>query len=67
MMTDAIARITTNPLISIHASFADREIFPIDTRYFANARTIRGLIGDIINERKQQKNSEASDIISLLL
>ena len=40
---------------------------PTDKYYFKNCLTIRSFIGSIIDEKKAVKNSNASDVISLIL
>ena len=67
ILNDIIYRMTSNPLISMHESFAEKEIFAFDTRYVANARTIRNYIRSIIEDKKKLNDPEACDIVSLLL
>jgi len=33
--------------------FAAKEIFAIDTRYFANCYALRGFLTNVVNERKK--------------
>lgn len=67
IMKDMIARVSTNPFISINTAFAEKELFTVDTRFFANAKVLRDFIRNIIDERKANNDPEAFDIISLLL
>ena len=67
ILNDIIYRMLNNPLISMHESFAEKEIFSFDTHYVANARTIRNYIRSIIEDKKKLNDPEACDIVSLLL
>lgn len=68
IVEDQMSRFTKNPLLKINpAKFAEKEIFGVDTRFFANIRELRGFIKKIIEAKKEQKDNEAGDIVALLL
>jgi len=67
LIDDSIKRITQNPLIAMSEFFAEKEIFTIDTRFIKNARSLRGFMTQIINDKRKLNDPEACDIISLLL
>ena len=68
IIEDQMSRLTKNPLLKINpAKYAEKEIFAVDTRFFANVRELRGFIKKIIEAKKEQKDNEAGDIVALLL
>ena len=48
LIEDIIQRVTKNPFLSMHSSFAEREVFALDKYYIANCRALRGLILKIV-------------------
>ena len=68
IIEDQMSRLTKNPLLKINpAKFAEKEIFAVDTRFFSNVRELRAFIKKIIEAKKEQKDGNAADIVSLLL
>jgi len=53
LIDDMMLRFTSNPFCAMSPYFATKEIFTIDTRYFANCYALRGYLADVINERKR--------------
>ena len=48
LLEDIMMRITKNPLAGMHSYFAEKALFSIDTRYFANCHAIRAYLLDIV-------------------
>jgi len=67
LLTDIMIRLMKNPLVMTHEYFTDHEVFSTDKYYFKNCQTIRSFIGSIIDEKKAVKDTNASDVISLVL
>ena len=52
MISDTFLRMNKNPLLKINPKFAEKEIFTVENRHFANVRAIRGWIATIIEDKK---------------
>lgn len=64
LMDDVMKRITQSPFAAVSP---ESEWLAIDKHYANNCRTLRGYFGDIIDKIKQKKDTNAQDIVSLLL
>ena len=67
IVPDIMNRIMSNPLLVMIPSLMDREWTAKDRRFFANCKHLRGFIRDIVVEKKNSKDAEAGDVISLIL
>ena len=68
ILDDTITRLMKNPFLSIMGkSFAEREVFALDTYYIHNVRVLRGFVAKIVEEKKKLADPEANDMVSLLL
>ena len=64
MLEDVMTRITSSPMASFNP---ESEFFTVDKRFADNCRAVRGYFAKIINDKKQAKDSNAQDIVSILL
>ena len=68
ILDDMITRLMKNPFLSIIGeSFAEREVFALDTYFLSNVRVLRSFLAKIVEDKKKQADPEANDIVSLLL
>ena len=62
-----------NPLLALHPSFFEREIFAVDRHFAKNARTLRGVLRSVVESKKEalkkgEVGEEAKfDVVTLLL
>ena len=64
---DTMTRMTKNPLIIMKLVTMETEMLATDRHYVHNCHALRGLIGQIIEEKKAQKNTSPTDFLNLLL
>ena len=69
LLDDITSRLMTNPFIQMSSYFNEKELFAVDSRYFANCKSLRGLLQSAIEKKKQlnAKVDDATDIVSLLI
>ena len=67
VLPDLMTRFMSNPLVLMFPWLMDKQLTAMDMRYFTNCKNLRGFIRDIIVEKKNNKDSEAGDVISLIL
>lgn len=67
LLLDIMARILSNPLVTMHEYFTEVQWTKSDKAFFANCGTIRSFIALIIESKKKAKDSSASDVVSLIL
>ena len=64
---DTITRLMKNPLIIMKMASVETEMLASDRHYVHNCNELRNFIGSIIDEKKEAKDANPADFLSVLL
>ena len=67
IFSDTITRMMKNPLIIMKMVSMETEMTAMDRRYVQNCHALRGLIGQIIEEKRAENNTSPTDFLKILL
>lgn len=66
IMPDAMTRIKKNPLIMMNPNLMGMKFFNVDYLFHENMEQLRGFVKQVIEDKKQSADDNATDFITLL-